>query len=346
MTDPKRWLDDQESLSFQELKVLKAGQKMEPPSGSEDATWAALLASLPPVVPPMDPSVLEGLNQASAQAATKTAAVVGASSAGAGKLASITGGLGVLSLLKSVGVGAIVASMAVVSYQVVVRPTTPTAPLVVPMPTTKGGSTTANADSNPVTHNASTHNGSKGNSGVVVTKQTPLLVENSPSKSATNAIKNDSKASPKSDAIRNNQVRPQAVKHNKVNVLADKPGAQPTIPVPNEAPPEMPHQPGVVESKPAGKEKSVGTAVLDESRLVMKARTALRSGQSGEASRILSELSRRFPRGVLMQEREVLAIELLWNAGQSGAACSRGQQFLLRFPQSPHASRIRGWCSL
>jgi len=60
-----------------------------------------------------------------------------------------------------------------------------------------------------------------------------------------------------------------------------------------------------------------------------------------EAVRMADEGHARFTRGMLYQEREAIAIRSLSRAGQSGAARSRAERFLARFPKSPYAEQIR-----
>ena len=49
----------------------------------------------------------------------------------------------------------------------------------------------------------------------------------------------------------------------------------------------------------------------------------------------------RYPRSVLYQEREVLTIEALGATGASSAARQRAERFLKRYPNSPHAARLK-----
>jgi hypothetical protein len=49
----------------------------------------------------------------------------------------------------------------------------------------------------------------------------------------------------------------------------------------------------------------------------------------------------RFPRGVLRQEREVLAIEVLTARGQTEAAKERARAFVVAYPKSPHSEKLR-----
>ena len=43
---------------------------------------------------------------------------------------------------------------------------------------------------------------------------------------------------------------------------------------------------------------------------------------------------RKFPRGMLREEREALAVIALWNTGEENAARRRAEAFLARYPNS------------
>jgi hypothetical protein len=53
------------------------------------------------------------------------------------------------------------------------------------------------------------------------------------------------------------------------------------------------------------------------------------------AYRMAEQGHRKFPRGMLRQEREGLAVLALWKLGRSREAEARAQAFLLRYPRSP-----------
>jgi hypothetical protein len=56
------------------------------------------------------------------------------------------------------------------------------------------------------------------------------------------------------------------------------------------------------------------------------------------------EASRReFAASELRQEREALTIEILHASGQRDEANARALDFLARYPESPHAARIRSF---
>ena len=48
-----------------------------------------------------------------------------------------------------------------------------------------------------------------------------------------------------------------------------------------------------------------------------------------------------FPDGVFAQERDALAVEALLRAGDLDRARTRAEQFIERYPSSPHAHRFR-----
>jgi hypothetical protein len=85
------------------------------------------------------------------------------------------------------------------------------------------------------------------------------------------------------------------------------------------------------------------SALLAESRLVAEARDALRAGNVGETQKLLTQLGKEFPRGALMQEREAIAIELLWKSGQKQLASERAQAFIRAYPSSVHTARLKAF---
>jgi hypothetical protein len=78
-----------------------------------------------------------------------------------------------------------------------------------------------------------------------------------------------------------------------------------------------------------------------EARLVGEAREALQRRDAATALAVLAEAARRFPRGILLQEREALTISALADAGRRSEAVARAGAFLREFPESPHAERVR-----
>jgi hypothetical protein len=81
----------------------------------------------------------------------------------------------------------------------------------------------------------------------------------------------------------------------------------------------------------------------EEATLLARARDELRAGALAAAFATLEAARRRFSAPELVQEREALGIELLHRSGETAAARQRARAFLERFPESPHAARVRGF---
>jgi len=77
-----------------------------------------------------------------------------------------------------------------------------------------------------------------------------------------------------------------------------------------------------------------------ESALLTQARADLRKGDARGAQQLLNRLQAQFPNGVLGQEREVLAIEVLAARGNAAAAQKRAQAFIAAYPESPHSAQL------
>jgi len=81
-------------------------------------------------------------------------------------------------------------------------------------------------------------------------------------------------------------------------------------------------------------------ALKAESALLSKARAELRSGNAVGAQASLDKLQAQFPKGVLVQEREVLTIEVLHARGNVEGARRRAKAFLSAYPKSPHGQAL------
>lgn len=77
-----------------------------------------------------------------------------------------------------------------------------------------------------------------------------------------------------------------------------------------------------------------------ESALLTEARAQLRSGNAAGAQASLDKLSQQFPKGMLTQEREVLAIEVLSARGNLEGAKRRARAFVKQYPKSPHSAKL------
>ena len=82
-------------------------------------------------------------------------------------------------------------------------------------------------------------------------------------------------------------------------------------------------------------------ALSAESAALTRARAALRAGDLAAAWRMLERMDGAFPSGVLAQERELLAIEVLAARGDAAASRVRARAVAKAYPSSPHTARLR-----
>lgn len=85
--------------------------------------------------------------------------------------------------------------------------------------------------------------------------------------------------------------------------------------------------------------KTPASSLAEEHRLLSAARAALGTDPS-RALQLTREHERRFPDGVLAQEREVIAIQALAATGQNAAARDKAEGFDQQYPGSPHRRRV------
>jgi hypothetical protein len=79
----------------------------------------------------------------------------------------------------------------------------------------------------------------------------------------------------------------------------------------------------------------VGPALREEIALIARARKDLSQGHRQAAAKWLALHARRFPAGALIEEREGLAVMVLWERGAEARAREAARRFRLRYPQSP-----------
>ncbi|MDF2694800.1 MAG: hypothetical protein K0S65_3183 [Labilithrix sp.] len=77
-----------------------------------------------------------------------------------------------------------------------------------------------------------------------------------------------------------------------------------------------------------------------EGALLHRAHAAMIAIEPAQALQLTAEHLRRFPNGVLAQEREVIAIEALARLGRADEAQSHATTFFLTYPRSPYRSRV------
>jgi hypothetical protein len=134
----------------------------------------------------------------------------------------------------------------------------------------------------------------------------------------------------------------QASPPSTVGVDAAAPGfdAAPDAPVADaglaSTPAPTPKQATRAKSPPASAD-----GLTEEARILARAQTALRDGNPARALRDIDRHQAKFPRGVLAEERERLAIETLLALGRRDAAEARARHFRSAFPDSLQWDRIR-----
>ncbi|KYF97046.1 hypothetical protein BE20_40010 [Sorangium cellulosum] len=111
---------------------------------------------------------------------------------------------------------------------------------------------------------------------------------------------------------------------------APRPGPRPEAPI--DAEPSR---------RPSGPKPTETDLLRAESALLTEARAKLRSGDAAAAAATLERLRAQFPNGVLRQEREVLAIDVLASRGNLQEAKRRAQAFVKQYPGSPHSAKLK-----
>ena len=176
------------------------------------------------------------------------------------------------------------------------------------------------------------------------TSESPLATASSaspnPSESATLPRPTSEHVEPSSKASRD-RVTPSADHDN----LAKSNAAVGTARFSDEGatslPPPVPQdKPGSAGSEPSNSNERA-SQLLRETALLEQARAALRAGSTGQAWQTLEQWAAEFPSGQLNQEREALAIELLWRSGRRDLASTRIRAFERAYPKSAHAARLK-----
>ncbi len=124
----------------------------------------------------------------------------------------------------------------------------------------------------------------------------------------------------------------QAVAPRPTTVQATAPTEAPEVPSTNSVAPTR-AEPRAAQSPASTKATSNDAAA--EAALLERAREAI-SSDPKRALALTREHARRFPKGILTQEREVIAIDALKRLGKSSEAESRADQFKKTYPGSAH----------
>lgn len=93
--------------------------------------------------------------------------------------------------------------------------------------------------------------------------------------------------------------------------------------------------------KPPASSRPPSLLAPSEAELLEQARAALKSGDSARAFQRVSEHAQRYPRGVLVQEREVLAIQALRRLGRDAEAERRAAAFAKAYPGSAFQRKLQ-----
>ena len=122
------------------------------------------------------------------------------------------------------------------------------------------------------------------------------------------------------------------------SALADQGAELPAEPLPPIAAPAPALTPAPAATRsPGRRDDSLGA----ESAILIAARRSLEAGHAAAAAAQLRTHLRRWPRGALEQEREILLIRTLAVQGDDAAAGARARRFLQRFPDSTLAEVAR-----
>jgi hypothetical protein len=112
------------------------------------------------------------------------------------------------------------------------------------------------------------------------------------------------------------------------------------VAVPEIAPSVAAPAPAVAVAPTKLRQKPTPPTPPSEAELLEQARAALKSDPA-RALQWANEHAARFPRGVLVQEREVLAIQALRQLGRTAEADRRAQAFAKAFPGSAFQRKLR-----
>jgi hypothetical protein len=91
-------------------------------------------------------------------------------------------------------------------------------------------------------------------------------------------------------------------------------------------------------------EPALGSTLAEENRLLAQARAALIDERPEQALARLADHARRFPDGVLAEERQALRAVALCEAGRNAEGDAAASSFLREHPQAALAQRVRSAC--
>lgn len=108
--------------------------------------------------------------------------------------------------------------------------------------------------------------------------------------------------------------------------------------------PEADRRPTPAEPAPTEPAPAPGSTLAEENRLLARARAALIDAKPEQALARLDEHARRFPDGVLSEERQALRAVALCEAGRDTDGDAAANAFLRDHPHAALAQRVRSAC--
>ena len=351
MTTPKPLLDDDQPLTPLERQVLRTGRELQLAPEAKHAIWLAVAANLP--LPPGGGAGPHGSGHAPpapsasdvgsatgdasgsgsaalAAGATKVTASVaskGSAAASLGALAAKTTYFGAASALK-VGLTTFAITSSLGAGALAISSWHP------PASTPTGVELTARPIRQPAPHS----------DAPAAAARSPVVAHDEAREPA-----------PTSDAL------PVASASNGVRALPaggstlgtpltarnEAAHAEPVVDAPREkeAAPPIDPAPADVLTPAASAENERMSRLREESSLVRRAREQVQRGDANGALATLRAANAEFGAGVLGQEREALTIEALSLAGRNAEAEGRARAFLRAYPNSAHASDVRGFAN-
>ena len=129
-------------------------------------------------------------------------------------------------------------------------------------------------------------------------------------------------------------------------VVAAIPAVEPVAPPPAAipAPPSVEERPA--QAAHASPSPGASDSLPEEVRLLSKAEQQLSAGRDDDALRTLGEHERRFPGGVLAEERMAARVQALCALGRATEARADLARLARAYPQSPHLDRARKFCGV
>jgi hypothetical protein len=114
---------------------------------------------------------------------------------------------------------------------------------------------------------------------------------------------------------------------------------------PEDVPDPSPAKPRATKKKDPAPTLSPADSLREERALIARASDALRDGDAAAALTAVKEHQRRFPDGMLIEERSAARVQALCALGRTADGTSAREAFLARWPRSVHAAKVRVACA-